>query len=127
MNFKFSGDDSDRLMVNYVYDFFYTPRDESRVLESSDISLIKGDAGAWYAWDSKTLTYKLDIPSYKKEIGDLTVEKIACFGDFKNDSLFADAFRGQIDQVLKTGTNQQKKILKEICTKAKDKKVIKEN
>ncbi|MFC0519001.1 hypothetical protein ACFFGT_32605 [Mucilaginibacter angelicae] len=121
MNFKFSADNSDGLLVNYVYDFFYTPNYQSAVPEPSDISLIKGDASAWYSWDAKTLTYKLNIPSYKKETEDLTAKKIACFGDFKNDSLFVDAFRGQIDQVLKTGTSRQKKILKEICNKLKDK------
>ncbi|SDF22311.1 hypothetical protein SAMN05216464_114130 [Mucilaginibacter pineti] len=125
MNFKFNGDNSDGLMVNYVYDFFYTPKDQSAMSESSDISLIKGDANVWYAWDTKTSTYKLTIPSYKKNIEDLTAEKIACFGDFKNDSLFVYAFRGQIDQTLKKGTSQQKKILKEICTRAKDRKALK--
>ena len=127
LNFKFSGDDSDGLSVNYVYNFFYTPKDQSIASEpSDDVSLIKGGGNVWYAWDAKTLTYKLDIPSYNKEIEDLTVEKIACFGDFKNDSLFVDAFRGQIDEVLKTGTNQQKRLLKEICLKVKDRKAIKE-
>lgn len=122
MNFKFSGDDHDGLAVNYVYDFFYTPQYKNAVSKSTDISLIKGDAGAWYEWDAKTHTYKLDIPSYRKEVEDLKADKIACFGDFGNDRLFVKAFRGQIDEVLKTGTNEQKKILKEICAKVKARK-----
>ena len=42
----------------------------------------------------------------------MTVEKIACFADFGNDSLFVKAFKRHIDTILKTGTPLQRKILR---------------
>ena len=113
-NFRFGSDNDDGLSVNYNYEFFYTPEDQSGGASSSDISIIKGQGSAWYNWDARTCTYKLDIPNYNNADEDLNAEKIACFEKFVDDTLVIKAFSKQINHLLKTGTSQQKRILKKI-------------
>ena len=113
MSFEFSGDSSDELLVNYNYNFFpgAIKKGNCSWCINDNVPLIKGDASAYYKWDDKQLVYKLDIPSYQNDVDDLTAAKISCFGAFGNDTLFVSAFNGQIQEVLKTGTKEQKKIL----------------
>lgn len=113
-SFEFSGDDADNINVNYNYNFFPGAVEEGDCswCANEDISLVKGEDNVIYDWDSKLHQYKLNIPDYKKDTDDLTAQKIACFGDFGNDTLFVSAFHSQIEKTLKTGTLQQKKILK---------------
>jgi len=114
MNFQFDGDGDDGVLVDYNYNFFpgAIKRGACSWCVSEDIPLIKGDATVYYKWDDKHFIYKLDVQSSQTEVDDLTADKIACFGDFGNDTLFVRAFRGQINEVLKTGSLQQKTILK---------------
>ncbi|RYZ97284.1 MAG: hypothetical protein EOP47_22050 [Sphingobacteriaceae bacterium] len=113
-NFEFA-DSTDELGVTYNYTFFpgsiYST--DCPWCMHDEIPLISGNDNVSYIWDEKTHTYKLDIPAYKNDINDLTSDKISCFGDFGNDSLFVSAYKKQIDEKLKKGTPQQQKILNE--------------
>lgn len=114
MNFQFDGDGGDGLLVDYDYKFFpgAIKKRACSWCVNEDSPLVKGDATVYYKWDDKQFIYKLDVKSSQAEVDDLTPDKIACFGNFGNDTLFVRAFRGQIKEVLKTGTIQQKSILK---------------
>jgi hypothetical protein len=113
MNFKFNGGNADEIWVRYFYNFFPGAIKDGDCpwCSNEDIPLIKGDDGVNYSWDNKRMIYKPDISANLNEVENLTEKKIACFGAFGNDTLFVDAFRGQINEILKTGTKQQKKIL----------------
>ena len=126
-SFEFSGDDKDELTVDYTYNFFPGAVKEGDCpwCANEEIPLVKGDDNVYYQWDNKQHKYKLDIPKYKSGSDDLTEKKIACFGDFGNDTLFVDAFRDQINETLKTGTAQQKKILKKYLALVKRDKIAK--
>jgi hypothetical protein len=121
MNFELSGDDSDGVGVDYNYNFFpgAVKDGDCSWCANTDISLIKGDNSVDYKWNNKKLIYELDIPSYQNQVDDLTAEKIACFGAFGNDTLFVHAFKGQINEVLKTGRPEQKKLLKKYLAMVK--------
>ncbi|MGZ3835912.1 MAG: hypothetical protein ACXVB0_20525, partial [Mucilaginibacter sp.] len=123
-SFEFSGDDSDRVWVKYKYDFFPGSFDNNSCdwCANEDVPLIAGEAGVNYKWDKKSLTYKLDLLPYQNQVYDLTPQKIACFGTFVEDTLFVKAFKGQIDEKLKTGTPLQKKILKKYLALVKSDK-----
>lgn len=126
-SFEFSGDTSDGLSVDYSYNFFPGSiyKTDCPWCAHEDISLIKGEDNVDYTYDNKEHRYKLDIPSYKDKADDLTAEKIACFANFGNDSLFIKAFRRHIDTTLKIGTPLQKKILhKYLLLADKNKTVI---
>lgn len=112
--FEFSGDSRDDISVNYSYNFFPGSiyQTDCSWCAHEDISLIAGENNVDYIYDNRVHKYKLDIPKYNNKADDLTAEKIACFADFGNDSLFIKAFRSHIDTVLKTGTLTQKKILR---------------
>jgi len=113
-SFEFSGDSDDKLSVDYNYNFFpgsINDKDCSWCAHE-DISLIKGDNNVFYDYNVKAHQYQLDILKYNDSSEELTAEKIACFGDFGNDSLFVKAYHRQIDTLLKIGTPIQKKILR---------------
>jgi len=114
MNFEFSGDDSDEVNVDYNYSFFpgAIKKSDCPWCANEGIPLIRGDNNVDYQWNEKHHSYELDIPSYQNQVDDLTADKISCFGAFGNDTLFVRAFRAQINEVLKEGTGQQKKILR---------------
>ena len=126
-SFEFSGDEDDEVYVDYVYNFFPGSiyKSDCPWCAHEDIPLINGDDNVAYKWDNKQHIYKLSIPSYNDKPENLTAQKIACFGNFGNDTLFVKAFHYQIDETLKSGSPQQKKILKKYLTLLKrDKKVI---
>jgi len=114
LNVEFSGDDSDELGADYTYDFFpgAVNKKDCPWCANKDVSIIKGEDNVSYDWNPEHHSYELNIPKYKNNADDLTASKIACFGDFGNDTLFVRAFKGQIDEILKEGTAQQKMILK---------------
>jgi hypothetical protein len=110
--FDFSGGNDDYIAVDYDYNFFAGAIDSNDCswCSHADMPLIKGDDRAFYEWDQQTKTYKLDKP-VDDNMSHLTARKIACFGDFGNDTLFVRAFRNEINETLKSGTLQQKKIM----------------
>lgn len=112
-SFELSGDDSDWIWVNYKYNFSPGLLDGKccDCCSGEDVPLIAGEGWVDYKWDQKTLTYKLDIPSWKNQVDDLTAAKIACFGTTVEDKVFVNAFKTQINDKLKTGTPLQKKLL----------------
>ncbi|HVW98007.1 MAG TPA: hypothetical protein VHA56_18700 [Mucilaginibacter sp.] len=125
-DFEFMGDIKDELDVNYSYNFFpgsIYPTDFSWD-SHEEIPLISGQDAISYIYDKKAHQYKLDIPKYKSGATDLTAEKIDCFGDFGNDSLFVKAFRRHIDMVLKIGTPIQKKLLNKYLKLAEKNKTV---
>lgn len=113
-SFEFGGDSDDDLSVDYTYNFFPGSiyKADCSWCAHDDISLIKGEDNVYYSYNAKEHKYKLDITNYENTAYDLTGEKIACFGNFGNDSLFVKAFRRHIDTTLKIGTSQQKNILR---------------
>lgn len=124
--FEFSGDSNDELSVSYSYNFFPGSiyKSDCSWCAHDDISLIKGEDNVEYIYNDKEHKYKLDIPKYKNETTDLTAEKIACFGDFGNDSLFIKAFKRHIDTTLKIGSLLQKKILRKYLLLADKNKTV---
>jgi hypothetical protein len=119
-SFEFTGDSNDELSVNYVYDFFpgsILPSDYSWD-SHKDTPLINGEETVDYIYDDKVHKYKLDVPRYENTATDLTAEKIACFGDFGDDSLFVKAYQRQIDTIIKIGTPFQKKLLRKYLSLA---------
>ncbi|HTD99713.1 MAG TPA: hypothetical protein VK668_10510 [Mucilaginibacter sp.] len=126
-SFEFHGDENDYLSVDYVYNFFPGSiyKADCPWCAHEDISLINGDKNVGYKWNNRKFIYELDIQPYENQPYDLTAKKIACFGNFGNDTLFVNAFRLQIDQTIKTGTSRQKKILKKYLALVKrDQKAI---
>jgi len=126
-DFEFDGDSDDALSVNYTYNFFpgsIYPSDYSWD-GHEDKPLINGEDAVDYIYDSKKHKYKLDIPTYENTATNLTAEKIACFGDFGDDSLFVKAYRRQIDTVIKIGTPWQKKLLRKYLLLAQKNKTVK--
>jgi hypothetical protein len=116
---KFDIIDEDRIRVSYTYNF-----DGAYGTKGQDyINLIKGKGSVTYKWNDKSKKYLLDIPTYKEYDG-LTAEQIACFGNFADDPLFIRAFRQQINDKLKNGTAQQKKVLTRYLAKAKKEKYV---
>lgn len=113
-SFQFRGHSDDDLSVTYSYNFFPGSINENDCswCAHEDISLIKGEDNVDYVYNDKAHEYKLDISGYKNTALDLTAEKINCFADFGNDSLFIKAFRRQIDTTLLIGSPTQKKILR---------------
>ena len=125
-HFEFSGDSNDDLSVNYSYNFFPGSIYKSDFSWDAheDLPLINGEDNVDYIYDNKEHKYKMDIPRYKNQSTDLTAEKIKCFGDFGDDSLFVKAFRRQIDTTLKIGTPLQKKLLRRYLSLASKNKTV---
>jgi len=119
----FSGGDDDYIAVDYDYNFFAgaIDKEDSSWCAHTDIPLIKGDDRVYFEWDKGTKTYRFQKP-VDNNMSDLTARKIACFGDFGNDTLFVRAFRSDINETLKSGTLQQKKILRRYLTMVKQDK-----
>ncbi|MBS1523115.1 MAG: hypothetical protein JST50_19100 [Bacteroidetes bacterium] len=125
-SFEFKGD-SDDLAVFYSYNFFPSYVFESDYYSSIHgvSSLIEGQGIVDYVYNSKEHKYKLNIPPKSdKTVNDLTADKISCFANFASDSLFVKAYQGQIDDVIKTGTPQQKKLLREYLSLVNKDKAI---
>ena len=120
-SFEFKGNSEDDLAVFYSYNFF--PLD---IFERHSVfSLIGGQDVVNYVYNSKEHRYKLNIPPKSNNtVADLTADKISCFANFVSDSLFVKAYRGQIDDVIKTGTPQQKKLLLEYLSLVNKDKAI---
>ena len=111
MEFSFNCANADELWVMYDYNFFPGAVYENDVPWEGheDIPFVKGSNGINYSWDSTTFSYQ---PQFYNRQDALTEDKIACFGDFGNDTLFIKAFDYEIKQTLEKGTDKQKKILK---------------
>ena len=125
--FKFSGDNDD-INVFYSYNFFpgAVKDGDCPWCSNEDIPLVSGDDNIFYEWDATLKKYKLSKP-VDDGSDNLTAQKIACFGDFGNDKLFVKAFRKAIDEKLKEGTPEQKKLLKQyLALVAKNGKAITE-
>ena len=114
VKFDFNGDEDDGIWVTYKYNFF--PGIENKPnctwCANEDIPLVKGAGGVGYKWDGKAFEYKLDVQPYQSKADDLNADKIACFGNFSNYTLFVKAFRAQIKETLKIGTVKQKSLLR---------------
>jgi hypothetical protein len=113
-SFDFTGNREDALGVNYIYEFYpgsIYPTD-CPWCSHDDIPLIKGDEFVWYDYNPKAHIYKLNIPREPYAFNELNADKIACFGDFGDDSLFVKAYGKQLDTLLKTGNLKQKEIVR---------------
>jgi hypothetical protein len=118
--FKVNGGNVDEIWAYYKYDFV-SAMSTGDTCAPDYVSVVKGEEGMNYKWDSKMRIYKPEVYSYHTA-GELTLKKILCFGDFGNDSLFVGAFNYEIKQTLKTGTRKQKAVLKQYLTQLKQKK-----
>jgi hypothetical protein len=110
MDFKFNSAYADELWVMYDYNFFpgSVYEDDASWKGHEDIPFVKNVQGISFSWDSTTYTYK---PTTSDDKSCLNAEKIACFGNFDNDSLFIKAFEYEIQQTLQKGTKEQKRLL----------------
>jgi hypothetical protein len=124
--FEFRGDSEDNLYVNYSYNFFpgSVNKGDFSWDAHEDIPLIKGEDNVSYVYNAKEHKYKLEISNYNNDPTSLTPEKIACFGDFGNDSLIVKAYRRHIDTLLKIGTPIQKKLLRTYIALATKNKTV---
>jgi len=120
MDFNVNGGNTDEIWAYFHYNFFPGAINKGDMSWDghTDISLVKGEDGINYQWDSVKFAYK--PKDYKN--GDSTMlnaQKVACFGAFGNDSLFVHAFHAEINKTLQTGTRQQKRILKDYLARVK--------
>lgn len=125
--FEFSGARDD-INVYYNYNFFPGAVKEGDCpwCSNENIPLVSGDNNIFYEWDDMKKKYKL-ARQVDNNPDNLTAQKIACFGDFGNDKLFVKAFRQEIDEKLKAGTPEQKKLLKQyLALVAKNGKAVTE-
>lgn len=112
MNFNFNCSSSDDLWVTYDYNF--TPcsvfKKDDPYDGHPDIPFVKGNNSVGYNWDPTTYTYRPDFANHLEDY--LNEDKIACFREFGNDTLFVKAFDYELKQTLTNGTSKQKKYLK---------------
>jgi len=104
---EFNSTDSDLIAVQYKYNFFPGAVDDNDKEWDSheDVSLVKGENYIDYYWDKKEHRYLAE----KQDWDDgLTVDKIRCFEEMGNDSLFVKAFNPEIQKNLKEGSKLQK-------------------
>jgi hypothetical protein len=107
MSFNFNSATADEIRVRYEYNFFPGAVYEDDVpweADHEDIPFVKGVCRTSFYWNDTTFTYKPET-NYNK------AEKIACFGNFGNDTLFVKAFAYEIQQTLQNGTKEQKRLL----------------
>jgi len=123
MNFGFNSATADEIRVRYNYNFFAGSvyEDDAPWEGHEDISFVKSvGSGISFYFDNTTFTYKPDT-----SFTSLTAEKIACFGNFGNDTLFVKAFEYEIQQTLQNGTKEQKRLLQEYLNRVeKEKRAI---
>lgn len=122
LNFRFDGS-SDVIIANYDYSFELGGREDCSDPYCEPLPFLDGKMSVSYRWDSLHLSYKLDhTPTHGSPPNTFNEKKIACFGAFGADSLFASAFCNDINNVLKTGTPLQNKLLNTFLRKVKHKK-----
>jgi hypothetical protein len=116
--FSFSNSNKDEILVTYDYDFYpgavYDP--DAPWVGHVDLSFVRGKETINYIWDSVTFSYK---PIYSKNKKSLNQEKISCFGNFANDSLFVRAFSIELNAKLKSDMTEAKEILSKYLSLAK--------
>ena len=107
-SFKFNTSTSDEVWVSYEYSFFPGAVYDSDAAWTAhpEIPFISGNAGIAYVWNNNSRLYE---PRF--EYTELNEQKIACFGDFGNDSLFVLAFKDELQELLQYGTEEQKRLL----------------
>lgn len=124
MKLEFNSANGDNLWVEYDFNFFpgAVYSDDVPWSVHQNISFVKGESkGVSYNWDTLTNTYQPYIYAFDTLEG-LTKDKIACFGAFGNDTLFVKAFRYEIGQTLKKGSDEQKIQLQKYLDLVKSKK-----
>ncbi|MBD2768089.1 hypothetical protein IC235_09325 [Hymenobacter sp. BT664] len=118
LRLDFSSTSSDEFRASYAYRFFPGPgydvssRNNDQI--GADAAFVTGEKSVSYVWDAATYTYQphpLSYPDMLPEDADLTPDKVACFGQFGNDSLFVKAFAHEIQQTLRMGAKEQKSSL----------------
>jgi hypothetical protein len=109
----------DIIEINYEYSFKPGYSWDSNIRSTLDsISFVEGKESIPYVWNNSSYTYE---PLFNNiDSSALNVEKIKCFGDFGNDSLFASAFSFEIGVKLKTGSPIEVKLLNEFLNSLKE-------
>jgi hypothetical protein len=128
MQLKPSSGLEDELSVIYDYNFFpgSVMENDSPWPNHSDISFVKDKQSVSYIWDDTCKIYKALIYTYDHKL--LNEDKIKCFGNFGNDSLFIRAFNYELDQKLDTGSDSIKQLIKKyIFSVKKDGKAMSPN
>lgn len=112
MHFAFDSWHADEVRVSYTYDYFATIQDKD--YNSRDVSLTKGTGGFTCVWDSVKNRYRpvFDSVATRWSTPGLSAEKLTYFSSF-DEKDFVNGFQDEIKQTLKTGTAEQKKLLRE--------------
>ncbi|MDP5172124.1 MAG: hypothetical protein NWR72_17905 [Bacteroidia bacterium] len=108
--YEFSGyAGSDRIWVIYSYHYFPGPVLQGDMYWEGhpELTIIEGEEGITYEWNAESKQYE----PFFSENG-LSREQIAVMEELGQDRLFQDAFAGELAEVLKTGSRQQKEMLK---------------
>jgi hypothetical protein len=108
----FSSSSADEAWVTFNYNFFSSLSllsDSVKDNEDFEVSFARGEEGVLYQWDSASYCYKPKLYSNPKS---LTQYKIDCFGNFGNDSLFVQAFKPELSEMLDKGTKKEKSLLR---------------
>ncbi|MDB5269262.1 MAG: hypothetical protein JWP58_2302 [Hymenobacter sp.] len=124
--FSFNSTTADELWVSYRYNFFAGAVEKGDMPwhAHEDIAFVNGEQGITYDWNKATHMYQPypdTIPDGLDSIR-LTKDKIACFGNFNNDTLFVRAFGNEIHNILKEGSKRQKKYLQKYLNDIRVKK-----
>ncbi|MDP4227912.1 MAG: hypothetical protein Q8910_16230 [Bacteroidota bacterium] len=119
MDFKPSSGLYDDLWVSYKFNFFPGAVNDSDVSWDShpELSFVKGEEGLSYIWDSINHIYQPQFCKYDKKC--LNDNKVKCFGDFGNDSLFISAYGYELEQKLNKGTDLEKKLISDYINQVK--------
>ena len=114
--FSFKSTTADELWVNYSYSFFAgsVEKGDMSWMAHEDIKFVHGEQGISYIWNKHTRTYQPDPVNWDDNLSDfrLTKDKITCFSQLGNDTLFVRAFAHELKETLKEGDSRQKKYLK---------------
>jgi len=113
MTFDFDGLTSDKIWINYNYSYFAGPVVDGDVSWEghTEIPFVQNSDGLNFNWNPETKMYEPEFYDYDST--NLNAEKLTCLQELCNDTLFVKAFRYEINQTLKDGTEQQKKLLKQ--------------
>lgn len=110
--FTIPSSNSDVVLVKFYYTFFPGPIYDSDpdFIGHADTPILRDDDSMEFMWDSLSSSYK---PHFYASPGSLTKEKLQCFAEFGNDSLFLNAFKSDIEVALKEGTAEQKNTIRD--------------
>ncbi len=109
---SFASSGEDMMWVKFKYSFYSGALGDSDSVEAHpELPFVEDQRTVFYRWDSINSSYVQAYPPGEGREGGLSDAQIACMGKFGSDSLFVSAFAVEIEQRLKNGKDEEKKLL----------------